>query len=390
MTLATEQILERLVNFPTVSSESNLPLIDWIRNFLADHGIESHLVLNEKRDKANLLATIGPPLPGGLGLSGHSDVVPVQGQAWNSDPFTLTEKQSRLYGRGSCDMKGFIAAALSRVASWKSTRLRRPMHLLFTYDEEVGCLGAPSLVANAEARQLAPAAIIVGEPTSMRVATRHKGICTLRTSVSGIEAHSSLTHQGISAVMLAAEVVAYLGRIASALANNPRICGKDSQQSSGFEPAHTSLSVNRIQGGTATNILAANCEFHWDIRTLPNESPAEVIGKLQAFVQQTLARLACEGKRCSIETTVLTDVPALETDQGRAVELAHEVLKSATGDAAAPFATDGGYFQRAGWSTVVCGPGSIEQAHKPDEFIERTELRACEKFLDAAIQRQCC
>jgi len=387
--LDTVAILERLVGFPTVSRDSNLPLIDWIRNYLADHGVDSQVIHDDTGRKANLLASIGPPVEGGIVMSGHSDVVPVDGQKWRSDPFALTARDSRLYARGSCDMKGFIATALSRVPSLVGTKLTRPVHLMFSYDEEVGCLGAPRMIAAAREKIGAPAAVIVGEPTSMRVANEHKGICTARTRVTGIEAHSSLTHQGVSAVMLAAELIDHLAGVAKRLADMPR-----AERARRFNPPFTSTSVNTIQGGTATNILAAGCEFTWDVRSLPGERAASIMEDFVERCKQRLAELEASGKRCDIQTTVLADVPPLEADAGAggpgtAEALAHAVSEIVLESITVPFATEGGQFQRAGWSTVVCGPGSIEQAHKPDEFIERAELQACEAFLDRMVDRQC-
>jgi acetylornithine deacetylase len=378
--LTTVDILEQLVSFPTVSRDSNLPLIDWIRNFLADYGIASHLVHDDTGRKANVFASIGPPLPGGPVLSGHTDVVPVDGQPWRTDP---RAGASGRHARGACDMKGFIAAALSRIPSLSHARLSRPVHLMFSCDEEIGCLGAPRMIAVASGQIPDPAAVIVGEPTSMRVANAHKGICTMRTRVTGVEAHSSLVHQGMSAVMLAAELIEHLNGIARKLASAPA-----AEKARRFTPPHTTLSVNTVSGGTAVNILAAACEFGWDIRSLPGESASAVLDALTDFSSRRLASLQAEGKHCSIRSDVLADVPPLDAEGGAAELLAHaasEVRRDAT---TVPFATEGGQFQRAGWSTVVCGPGSIEQAHKPDEFIERSELQACEDFLDRAIARQ--
>jgi acetylornithine deacetylase len=380
-TLGTVEILERLVACATVSRDSNLPLIEWVRNFLFEHGVASHLVHDDTGRKSNLFASIGPEVEGGLVFSGHTDVVPVDGQAWTSDPFVLTPRDSRLYARGACDMKGFIAAALSRVPSLRAGRLKRPVHFMFSYDEEIGCLGAPRMIAAASRRIPKPAVVIVGEPTSMRVANEHKGICTSRTTITGTEAHSSLTHQGVSAVMVASDLIARLGEIARELAAR--------SGASRFVPPYTTVSVNTIQGGNATNILAGHCEFTWDIRALPGETPDRILAALAEFGEGERERLAAEGRRCSIETQVLANVPPLKADHGRAEQLARAVAESSEDTITVPFATEGGQFQRAGWSTVVCGPGSIEQAHKPDEFIERSELQACEAFLDRAIARQC-
>ena len=380
-TLSTVEILERLVACPTVSRDSNLPLIEWVRNYLFEHGVASHLVHDDTGRKSNLFASIGPEVAGGLVFSGHTDVVPVDGQAWTSDPFALTPRESRLYARGACDMKGFIAAALSRVPVLRAERLTRPVHLMFSYDEEIGCLGAPRMIAAASQRIPKPAVVIVGEPTSMRVANEHKGICTSRTTVTGSEAHSSLTHQGVSAVMVASDLIARLGEIARELAAR--------SGASRFIPPYTTVSANTIQGGNATNILAGHCEFTWDIRALPGETPDRVLAALAEFAERERERLAAEGKRCSIDTQVLANVPPLKADHGRAEQLARAVGEAGEDTITVPFATEGGQFQRAGWSTVVCGPGSIEQAHKPDEFIERSELQACEAFLDRAVARQC-
>ncbi len=313
-------------------------------------------------------------------------MVPIDGQAWSSDPFTLTSRGTRLYARGACDMKGFIAAALSRVPALKGAKLARPVHLMFSYDEEVGCLGAPSMIAAAREKIQQPAAVIIGEPTSMRVANEHKGICTSRTHVTGVEAHSSLTHQGASAVMLAAELVAHLNGIARQLAGSAAAA---SPRASRFSPPYTTLSVNLIHGGTATNILAAACEFGWDVRALPGESPRPILDALTEFAAARIAELEAQGKHCTIHSEILADVPPLVADDGAAEALARAVASAPGDSVTVPFATEGGQFQRAGWSTVVCGPGSIEQAHKPDEFIERAELQACEAFLDRAVARQC-
>jgi acetylornithine deacetylase len=383
-TLNTVEILERLVACPTVSRDSNLPLIDFVRNFLSDHGVTSHLVHDDTGRKSNLFASIGPEVEGGLVFSGHTDVVPVDGQAWSSDPFALTARDSRLYARGACDMKGFIATALSRVPALQNAQLSRPVHLMFSYDEEIGCLGAPRMIAAASRRIRQPAVVIVGEPTSMRVANEHKGICTARTSVTGSEAHSSLTHQGVSAVMLAADLIAHLGKVAADL-----IAERGAQSAPRFVPPYTTVSVNTIQGGTATNILAGACDFTWDIRALPGESPDRVLAALAEYADLRRQSILAAGKRCGISTTILANVPPLEADNGLAERLACAISQSSNDTITVPFATEGGQFQRAGWSTVVCGPGSIEQAHKANEFIERAELQACESFLDRAIARQC-
>lgn len=382
--LEVTDILRRLVAFPTVSHLTNLPLIDWIRNYLADLGISSHLVPDSAGTKSNLFATLGPPENDGVAFSGHTDVVSTDGQAWNSHPFELTECDSRLYGRGACDMKGFIAATLARVAVWKELKLRRPVHLMFSYDEEIGCLGVPAMIQFAKDAIPTPAAVIVGEPTGLRVASEHKGYCLLRTHVRGVEAHSSLTDCGLSAVMLAGELIAALGGISRELMRNAV------PDTRGLEPPYSTLSVNRIIGGTATNILAGQCEFEWDIRTLPLESAKSVLERFSGYAAERQLELRREGKPCGIDTSVQADVPPLRADGGAAESLALATAPPGRTATAVPFATEAGLFQRAGWSTVVCGPGEIERAHKPNEYIERAELVACESFLDGMVRRQCC
>ena len=381
MNLTTLEILAQLIKFPTVSRESNLPLISWIRNFLAEFGIDSHLIHNGDGSKSNLLASIGPSEAGGLVLSGHTDVVPVDGQAWSQDPFALTPRGSRLYGRGACDMKGFLAAVLAQVPNWKQSRLRRPIHLMFSYDEEVGCLGVQSMIERAQELIPLPAAVIVGEPTGMVLATEHKGVCLLRTHVKGIEAHSSLTHQGVSAVTLAGELISFLSGLLHKLALHRDV-------GSAFNPPHTTLSVNQVAGGTAVNIIAADCQFTWDIRAMPGENPNDILQKLSTFAAQRLEELASAGKRCSIETVILADVPSLEADTGAAECLVRAVSGDHGHSMSMPFGTEAGYFQRAGWSTVICGPGDIAQAHKPDEYLERAQLAACEELLERLVFQQ--
>jgi acetylornithine deacetylase len=377
------EILRALVGFPTVSRDSNRPLIDWVRNHLADLGIESHLVSSADGAKANLFATVGPPVAGGVILSGHTDVVPVDDQQWSSNPFELTVRGSRLHGRGTADMKGFIAAVLARIPDWCRSRLQRPVHVMLSYDEEIGCRGVSSMISAAREVLQQPAAVIVGEPTGMRLATQHKGLCLASTRVTGIAAHSSLTHRGESAVMLAGELIAYLRQIAG------RLASRGSVGASAFEPPCTTVSVNRVSGGTAFNITAALCEFMWDIRPLPGESSRAVLTALAAHAEHLLAELSGQGKQCGIETTVIADAPPLQAEQGgAAAALVRAVAARHDPDIAVPFGTEGGYFQQAGWSTVVCGPGHIEQAHKPDEFIERSQLEECEAFLDRLIDRQ--
>lgn len=280
-------------------------------------------------------------------------------------------------------MKGFIAVALALVPLWSKAKLSRPVHLMLSCDEEIGCRGAPLMISAAQGMLARPAAVIVGEPTDMRLANQHKGYRAMRTRITGIEAHSSLTHQGVSAVMLAAQLIARLTRLARGRSSDAR------RHEQRFSPPYTTISVNRIAGGTATNILAGACEFEWDVRTLPGEVPDEILQELAAFADAQLGELMSEGKACSIETTILCDVPPLRPQVGKAEALVREVLAAEREVIATPFGSEAGQFQGAGWSTVLCGPGSIEQAHKANEYIDRSQLTECEAFMTRLVARQC-
>ena len=270
----SKQMIEQLVGFNTVSRDSNLSLIDFVQNYLNDHGVASTRVVSDDGEKSNLYATIGPLEEGGVVLSGHTDVVPVDGQDWHTDPFLLTEDNGRLYGRGTCDMKGFIGIALSLVPDMKL--LRRPIHLALSYDEEVGCRGAPAMIEQMVTDLPAPEAVIVGEPTSMSVVTGHKGIVGLKTTVRGYETHSSQTNRGVSAVMNAARLVSYLSAMAERLE-------RDTPSDNGFNPHHTSIHVGVINGGTAMNIVSRHCEFVWDVRNIPGDDPDALIEEFEKY-----------------------------------------------------------------------------------------------------------
>jgi acetylornithine deacetylase len=376
-------MLARLVAFDTTSRNSNLALIADVRGLLAEHGIASRLVHNDEGTKANLLASIGPMVPGGVVLSGHTDVVPVDGQAWRTDPFAVVEQDGKLYGRGTADMKGFLAVVLSALPQMSAAPLKRPLHLAFTYDEEVGCLGAPSLIRLLNAELPAPAAVVVGEPTEMKVVTAHKGITGVRTTVTGHEAHSSQPHRGVSAVMVAAELIGFLQGLAQeAAAAGPR--------NGLFEPPHTTITVNRIEGGTALNILAGHCTFHWDVRALPEDDPEHYIARFMAHCRdEVLPRLRAIAPTCDIETVPRAGTPALKPLPHSAAE---ELCRRLTGDnqtRAVSFAAEGGQYQGAGLSTAVCGPGSIAQAHQPNEFIAVDQLAAGARFVRDLIADAC-
>jgi acetylornithine deacetylase len=371
----TEEILRRLVAFDTVSARSNLDLIRWVADYLDGHGIAATLTYDEARQKANLFATIGPEDRGGVILSGHTDVVPVDGQAWDSDPFAVTERDGRLYGRGTADMKGFIACALAAVPDFVGTGLTTPIHFAFSYDEEVGCFGAMRLIEALPAGNARPELVIVGEPTSMRVVSQHKGCTVFATTVTGAEQHSSATHRGVNAIAAAAEIVGEIERIATERRAAAR-------PESGFVPPYTTLSVGTIGGGTAQNIIPRHCRLTWEYRIAPWDDPAAIEARVASFVEgDLLPRLRRVSEAAAVATDRLADVPPLVAAPGSPAE---ELARRLTGDNAThaiAFASEAGLFQRADIPAVVCGPGSIDQAHQPNEFIERSQLAAGSAFM---------
>ncbi len=368
-------LLARLVAFDSVSDSSNLPVVAFVENYLASHGVCTRRAPNAAGDKAAILATIGPRVDGGIVLSGHTDVVPVAGQPWSSDPFGLREAAGRLYGRGACDMKGFDACVLAMVPAFKARALKRPVHIVLSYDEETTCLGSRDVIAWFGRDEPRPGAVIVGEPTMMAVADAHKSVATFRTFVTGHEAHSALPALGANAVAAAADIVSEIGRIARQYEEGPL----DPR----FAPPYSTLHVGMIQGGTARNILARECSFHWEFRGLPGVTTASALAKVQAFVDTVaLPRLTRFVEGPAITTEIEVDVPPLAAEPGSAAETLALRLTRSNARIAVSFATEAGHFQAAGLPAVVCGPGSIDQAHKPDEYVDEAQLAACLAFLD--------
>jgi acetylornithine deacetylase len=368
-------LLMRLMAFESVSDTSNLLLIDFVEGYLREQALESSRAPNAAGDKAAILATIGPRVDGGVVLSGHTDVVPVQGQPWSSPPFALREASGRLYGRGACDMKGFAACVLAMAPVFRDAGLRHPVHIVLSYDEETTCLGSRDIIARFGKDEPAPSAVIVGEPTMMKVADAHKSVATFRTLVTGHEAHSALPSLGANAVAAAADVVSEIGRLARAYEEGPLDLR--------FTPPYSTLHVGMIRGGTARNILARECVFNWEFRGLPGVTTASAMAKVQAFVDEVaLPRLTRFVSGPSIETTMEVDVPPLAAAPGSAAETMALRLTRSNSPIAVSFATEAGHFQGAGLPTIVCGPGSIDMAHKPDEFVDEAQLAACLKFLE--------
>ncbi len=367
-------LLTRLIAIDSVSDSSNLPVVDFVEAYLSSHGLKARRAPNEAGDKAAILATIGPRVDGGVVLSGHTDVVPVDGQTWVSSPFKLREAFGRLYGRGACDMKGFDACVLAMAPVFRDAGLKRPVHIVLSYDEETTCLGSREVIAWFGKDEPVPDAVIVGEPTMMAVADAHKSVATFRTLVTGREAHSALPALGANAIAAAADVVSEIGRLARAYEEGPL----DPR----FTPPFSTLHVGMIRGGTACNILARECAFHWEFRGLPGVPTASALAKVQAFVDAVAApRLRRFVSGPSIATTIEVDVPPLAAEPGSAA-LALRLTRAGR-TIAVSFASEAGHFQAAGLPTIVCGPGSIDQAHKPDEFVDEAQLALCLDFLES-------
>lgn len=381
MTTATD-MLESLVGFPTVSRDSNLDLIAFVEAYLDRHQVPHWRIESDDGKKANLLARIGPDLAGGVVLSGHTDVVPVDGQPWSTTPFRLVDKgDGRLYGRGTCDMKGFIACALAELPRWVELDLKTPIWLALSYDEEVGCIGAPRMIETLMAEHPLPAAVIVGEPTLMHPVVAHKGAADLRTTVTGRASHSSQVNQGVSAIHVAAKLVTYIEAVMAELRAEGRV-------DEAFNVAHSSLHVGKIAGGTAINIMARECTFEWEIRHLPSDRFEALVGRVEAYARELEAEMRQRAPEAAIVTEALNEtVPALADDNNAEVLALCRDLLGERPSGAVAYATEAGQFQRQGLPTVICGPGSIAQAHQPDEYIEIEQLKAGERFMAALGKR---
>jgi acetylornithine deacetylase len=378
--LTPRQILDRLVSFPTVSRGSNLDLIDWVEGYLASHGIAAHRHWNEDRQKAALFAHVGPWEPGAVVLSGHSDVVPVDGQTWTTDPWTVTERDGRLYGRGTCDMKGFVALSIWALVEGQRRSLTTPLQLALSYDEEVGCTGAPPMIAAMQPVLPKGSAVIVGEPSNMAVITGHKGGTGYHVHMKGFEVHSSLLPYGVSAIMEGARLIGWVNDQNAAIQS--RTPGPVAAQ---FVPPFTTLHVGMIEGGTAHNITAADCRFAVEMRVVPGED----ITAYEAAFQAEAARLDAAMKQVRPEAGVILDrffgVPALVPETDGPAEVLARRLTGANTTGVVSYGTEAGQFQEAGYSAVVCGPGDIAQAHQPDEFLEISEFQAGHRFMEGLL-----
>ncbi|MEE1891220.1 acetylornithine deacetylase [Pseudomonas carassii] len=373
--VSSRALLERLVGFATVSRDSNLELIAFIRDYLAGLGVASELFHNEEGTKANLFATIGPADRGGVVLSGHTDVVPVEGQAWTVEPFRLTEREGRLYGRGTADMKGFIASVLAAVPALLAQPLKLPVHLAFSYDEEVGCLGVRSMLDALAQRPHKPRLCLIGEPTELKPVLGHKGKLAMRCQVHGAACHSAYAPYGVNAIEYAARLIGKLGEIGDELA-------RPEYHDERFDPPFSTVQTGVIKGGRALNIVPEECEFDFEVRALPGFEAQAVADRLQTYAEaELLPRMRAVSGASDIRLRALSAYPGLATPaESEAAQLV-TLLSGSDDFGTVAFGTEGGLFDQAGIPTVVCGPGSMDQGHKPDEFVSVEQLQGCDAML---------
>jgi acetylornithine deacetylase len=376
----TIEILEKLIAFPTISLDSNQACVDWIIEYLEPCGARCQ-VSSDTPGKANIFATIGPDVDGGLILSGHLDVVPVMGQDWSSDPFKLREEAGFLFGRGTCDMKGFIAVCLALAPEFAAAQLTRPVHFAFTYDEETGCLGAPVLLDELVKTGLRPSVAIIGEPTSMQIIEGHKGCCEYTVEFTGVEGHSSLPDVGLNALEYATRYVTELMRLRQELRSR-------APKGSRFEPPHTTLQVCMLEAGIAHNVIPNKALVGWEMRPVQTSDLDYVRGKIRAFTTDVLLpEMKLKYEAADIEEIFISEVVGLEPDSDSEAVAIVRTLTGRNETDVVSFGTEAGLFQKAGVSAVICGPGSIEQAHKPDEYVSREQLSSCLQMLSRMVEK---
>jgi len=382
LSASAREMIERLISFNTVSRDSNLGLIEWVRDYLQSHGAKTRLTHDSSGKKANLFATLGDSPKPGLILSGHTDVVPVDGQAWDTDPFAATEQNGRLYARGSADMKGFIGIALSQapkfVAALNANRLDAPLHYALSYDEEVGCLGVRGLIKDLQDNGIRPAGCVVGEPTSMQPIIAHKGTHRFRCAVHGREAHSSYVTHGVNAIEYAARLVVYIRQIADRLAQLET-------RDYGFTVPYSTLSTGLIRGGIAANVVPKDCEFSFDMRVLPNASPDALYQEIRSYAEALAREMQAVDPESRIDLVWASQtigLAAAETDA--IVQWAMQLSQHPTVGKVS-YGTEAGLFQQMGVPSVICGPGDIAQAHRPNEFVALEQLAQCETFMNRIV-----
>lgn len=376
------EMLRKLVAYPTVSRDSNLALIHFIRDTLEPFGADIRLTYDDDKHKANLFATLGPRGEPGIVLSGHTDVVPTEGQDWTTDPFHLVERDGKLHGRGTSDMKGFIACVLAALPGYVKRGLKTPLHLAFSYDEEVGCIGVGRLISDLKRAGVRPRSCIVGEPTEMRPVIAHKGKKGYRCTVRGLAGHSAYAPHGVNAVEYAAEAVAFLKGI------ERRRMGKGPYDR-GFDVAHTTIHTGVIRGGTALNVIPHECCFDFEFRHLPGDDPDRILQELRDYIAQLEPEMRAVHAEAGFTIEPLSAIPVLDTGpESEIVALAQE-LSGSTEIGKVSFGTEASQFHQAGIPTVVCGPGSIREAHKPNEFVTVEQIERCDRFLDRLADRVC-
>jgi acetylornithine deacetylase len=381
--LPSVPMIERLVAFDTTSHLSNLALIEWVKAYLAKLGVESRLTFDDARKKANLFATLGPTDRPGIVLSGHTDVVPVDGQPWDTDPFKLTERDGKLYGRGTSDMKSFLAVVLTLVPEFLRRGLETPIHLAFSYDEEVGCLGVRRLLDDLAAHDIKPQGCIVGEPTDMKVITGQKGKVSVRCQVRGLECHSALAPHGVNAVEAAAETVAFLKRMA-------RTRRREGPFNPLFDPPYTTILTGVIQGGTALNIVPRDCWFDFEFRYIPGDDPFALLEQVERYVKTELEpEMHAVSPDTGFEFDARGGFNGLDITDDAEITTFVKSVSGANSTGKVSFGTEAGLFQHAGIPAVICGPGSIDQAHKPNEFVTLEQVALCETFMRRLIDRVC-
>ncbi|MDQ7981263.1 acetylornithine deacetylase [Paraburkholderia sp. SARCC-3016] len=380
---STQTLLDTLIGFATVSRDSNLELVVFIRDYLRALGVHSELFYNDERTKANLFATLGPDDRGGIVLSGHTDVVPIDGQSWTVDPFRLTASEGRLYGRGTADMKGFIASVLAAVPAFLERPLKLPVHLAFSYDEEVGCLGVRPMLADLEKRPHRPRLCLIGEPTGLKPVLGHKGKLAMRCHVKGAACHSAYAPYGVNAIQYAARLVNRLEEIGETLA-------QPEHQDARFDPPFSTVQTGVIKGGRALNIVPSECEFDFEVRALPGFDAQTVPDKLQAYAEsELLPKMRAVQRDTDIRLQALSAYPALATEADSEAARLLALLSETSEFGTVAFGTEGGLFEQAGIPTVVCGPGSMDQGHKPDEFITLEQLARCDAMMVRLADHLC-
>ncbi len=378
--MTSRQLLAQLVAFPTVSRDSNLKLIDWLEDYLASHGIKAHRYWNEDGTKAALFAHVGPWEQGGVVLSGHSDVVPVDGQDWQTDPWTVVERDGRLYGRGTCDMKGYVALSVWALVQAQKRGVRRPLQLALSYDEEVGCTGAPPMIAAMQGVLPQASAAVIGEPSTMALINGHKGGTGFHVHVKGFEVHSSLLPYGVSAIMEGARLIGWIN------AKNAEIQARPiSEAAAAFHPPFTTLHVGMISGGTAHNITAGDCRFAVEMRVVPGEDLEGLAAEFEAEAARLDAALKAVRPEAGVTLSRFFGVPGLRPEIEGAAEMLVRRLTGANAAGVVSYGTEAGQFQEAGYSAVICGPGDIAQAHQVDEYLEVSEFDAGQRFMEALL-----